>query len=86
VFGAQTGEAGEAVHAGHVEIEQHGIGFGFTLQHCLRLVECAGHLETRTGKRLSQRRHQRIADHGMVVGDQEGERFPGHRVIFVAVR
>ena len=71
MLGAQAGEAGEPVHARHVQVEQHRIGFGFAVERGFRLVEGTGHVELRAGERLAERRRQRVANHRVVVGYQE---------------
>jgi hypothetical protein len=69
----KEGETGEAVHARHVEVEQHGVGFGFAAERVLRLRQRARGLDARAIERLRQHGSQRIAHHRVVVGDQESQ-------------
>ena len=71
MLGPQPREAGEAVHARHVEIEQHGIGLGLAVEGRFCLVQGAGHAELRPGESLAERRRQRVANHRVVVGYEE---------------
>ena len=40
--GAQQGQAGQAVHAGHVEVEQQRVGLGLALERRLDFGQAAG--------------------------------------------
>ena len=73
MIGAQQGQAGQPVHARHVEVEQQRIGLGLRSSAACDLRQAAGHRDRGAGEGLAQGRGQRIAHHRMVVGDQEGK-------------
>ena len=67
----QQRQTGEAVHAGHVEVEQKGVDLGFVFKLGLHFAQRARHAYLRAGKRLAKGGGERIAHHRMVVGDKE---------------
>jgi hypothetical protein len=74
VLRAQQGKPAEAVHAGHVEVEQQGIGLGLPDERRPHLGEASGQSHCCTCEGVAERRVQCIANHRMVVGDQERPR------------
>ena len=81
---AQHGQAGQPVHARHVEIEQQRVGFRRAVERRRGLGQGGRHVDMRAGEGLAERRRQGVAHHRMVVGDQERPwlgRWIGHWIL-----
>ena len=69
---AHRGEPGEAVVAGHVQVEQHQVDLRPGIEQREHLVQRAGFGQIHLAERIARRLPQCGAEQRMVVGDEQG--------------
>ena len=74
--GAQVHQCGEALRAGHVEVQQQQVRIGLVIDHRVQRLRVLRFADAGAGQQAQGDAAQGFAEQRMVVGDEEG----GHGV------